>query len=477
MSPIPALSFRSALSATRECAPQSCHICDEALSRIVVATDFAVRYGGVPANGLPRNEDVVLYTRVEDATVPVLLGLYGDRNRVRSWLPGLPRRTNRESVERLLASTKGPVQIVRPPCQEQTKTANVDLMSLPVLQATPRDAGPYLTAGVVYARDPQNDEIALSVHRMLVLDGTHLTMWMVPGRRLRALCHEAVMRGERLPVSINIGAPPAAMIASALNTEFLPEGITKLDIAGALAGGPVTLAPAISQPTSVLAESEIVLEGYLDGAMADECVGRRAPDVSLPEFLGYDGTAKTNLPVVTVTAMSTRQSALYQAIIGPGREQSTILGLAGALSVVLSEARYEGCLIGDLYFSPAGGGMLLLIVQVRKDSPEADALLTRIARRIFEHHPFVELIIFTDEDVNITSEEDVFWAVTTRANLGTDCVTFSDFPRLAMDPSQREDWTVARGGNGLVGRTFIDATIPYRLRKSVSRSFPSMVED
>lgn len=477
MNETPALSFRSALSVTRKRAPESCHVCDKALPRSAVATDFAVRYGGIPANGLSRSEDVVLYTNVENATVPVLLGLYGDRNRVRSWLPGLPRRVNRESVERLLAGTQAPEQIVRPPCQDQTETTNVDLMNLPVLQATARDAGPYLTAGLVYAHGPQNGQISLSVHRMLVLDGTRLTMWMVPGRRLRAMYQEAITRGERLAVSINIGAPPAAMVASALNTEYLPDEITKLDIAGALAGGPITVAPAISQPTSILAESEIVLEGYLDGTMADECVGRRAPDISLPEFLGYDGTAKTNLPVVTVTTMSMRQSALYQGIIGPGREQSTILGLAGALSVVVSEEPCEGCMIRDLCFSPAGGGMLLLIVQIRKDSPQADSRLTRIARRIFEHHPFVELIIFADEDVNITSEEDVFWAVTTRANLGTDCVTFPDFPRLAMDPSQREDWTVARGGNGLVGRTFIDATIPYSLRKSVSRSFPSMVED
>lgn len=476
MSQNPALCMRGALSVTRERTPERYHVCAEPLSRTAVARDFAIRYGGIPANGLPRSEDIVVYTNVEGATVPVVLGLYGDRNRVRSWFPGLPRRVSRESIEYLLAARRAPEQVVHPPCQERTEAANVDLATLPMLQATPRDAGPYLTTGLVYAHDPQRGEIALSVHRMLVLDGRRLSIWMVPSRRLRAMHQETIARGERLAVSINIGAPPAAMVASALNTEFLPGGVTKLDMAGALAGEPITLAPAISQPTSVLAESEIVLEGYLDGTVADECIGGRAPDISLPEFLGYDGKAKTNLPVVTVTAMSMRQSALCQAVIGPGREQSTILGLAGALSVMLSEGRHEEGIIRDLYFSPAGGGMLLLIAQVRKDSPEADGWLTRIARRIFERHPFVELIIFTDEDINITSEEDVLWAVTTRANLGTDCTTFPGFPRLAMDPSQREEWTAARGGGGLVGRTFIDATIPYSLRKEASRSFPSMVE-
>lgn len=476
MSETPALSFREALAMTKKRTPERYHLCAQSLSRAAVAGDFAARYGGIPANGLSRSEDVVLYTNVENATAPVVLGLYGDRDRVRSWLPGLPHHADRESIERLLMACQAPEQIARPSCQDQTETANVDLACLPILQATPRDAGPYLTAGLVYAHDPESGEIALSVHRMLVLDSTHLTIWMVPSRRLRAMYQETVARGGRLAVSINIGAPPAAMIASALNTQFLSEGITKLDIAGALAGEPIVLAPAVSQPTLVLAESEIVLEGYLDGTVADECLGGRGPNVSLPEFLGYDGAARTDLPVITVTAMTMRESALYQAVIGPGREQSTILGLAGALSVMLSDNSHEWRIIRDLYFSPAGGGMLLLIAKVRKGSPDADSWIARIARRIFEYHAFVELIIFTDEDINITSEEDVLWAVTTRANLGTDCRTFSGFPRLAMDPSQREEWTAARGGNGLVGRTFIDATIPYCLREHAARSFPSLVE-
>lgn len=54
------------------------------------------------------------------------------------------------------------------------------------------------------------------------------------------------------------------MLASALGTGFLPDHVTKLDAAGALADAPIALATALSRPTSVLAESEIVLEGFLD---------------------------------------------------------------------------------------------------------------------------------------------------------------------------------------------------------------------
>jgi 4-hydroxy-3-polyprenylbenzoate decarboxylase len=467
----PALSLREAVAAVRRDAPDSYHVCGAPITRDAVGSDFAARFAGIPANALARPEHIAVYTDLEGSDMPLVLGAYGDAERVRGWLPGLARRTNRESVERLLAAVRAPETTRSPPCQQRVEKTDIDIGKLAV-QATPRDAGPYLTTGLVYARDEVTGEVALSVHRMLVLDKTRMTIWMVPGRQLGAMHKAAVERGGRMPVSINVGAPPAAMLASALGTRFLPKHVTKLDAAGALADAPIALAPAVSQPTSVLAESEIVLEGFLDDGVADESVDGK-PDVSLPEFLGYDGDARSDLPVVTVTAMTMRREAMIQGCIGPGREQSVILGLAGELSVALSGDDADWRMIRDLHFSPAGGGMLLLFVQVRKASAEADRGLAQIAKRIFEQHPFVKLIIATDEDIDITSTEDVLWAVTTRCNLGIDSRTFLGFKPLPMDPSQGPDWTKARGRDGAAGPTFIDATIPYRLRHAVTRSFRS----
>lgn len=472
----PALAVRDAVAMVRQHTPARYHVRTSALSHAEIASDFAAYFAGVPANSLTRTEDVALYPAADGAGLPVLLGLYGDASRVRSWLPGLPRHTNRRSVGHLLSATRKPEVRTSPACQEVTTTDGVDLDTLPALRATPRDAGRYLTMGMVYAHDAHSGELALSVHRMLVLDSSRLTIWMVPGRQLRKLHEGTVHRDGQLPISINIGAPPAVMIASAVNSRFLSEGVTKLDVAGALAGEPIALAPAVSQPTLVLAESEIVLEGFLDTTVTDECVSGTA-GTSLPEFLGYDGAARTDLPVVTVTAMTMRRSAVYQAVIGPGREQSVILGLAGALSAALSGDDGDWRMIRDLHFSAAGGGMLLLVVAVCKDSPEADLRLPHIARQLFSQHPFIKVIIFTDEDIDVTSMEDVFWAVTTRSNLGTDCTTLPGFSPLAMDPSQSKDWAAARGSDGASGRTFIDATTPYWLRDRVVRSYPAIVEE
>lgn len=468
----PAHSVRDALAAMQLAEPERCHRYDRPISSAEVAGHFAAHHAGIPANGAPRSEDVVLYRRVEGSDLPVLVGLFGDPQRVRAWLPGLPARSDRGALDRLLAESVATAAVAAAPCQERVEQP-VRLSRLPALQATPRDAGPYLTMGLVQAGG--EDEGALSVHRMLIVDAGHLTIWMLPSRRLKALYQAALARGGRLPLTINIGAPPAAMVAGALSTRHLPRGRSKLGIAGALAGRPIAVSPAVSQPGSVLADSEIVLEGYLDGRLADECRQGTEAAASLPEFLGYDGRAQRALPVVTVTAMTMRADALYQAVIGPGREQSTILGLAGALTVALAADPLAAALIRDVHFAAAGGGMLLLFVQVRKTSAAADLWIGPVARGLFERHGMVKLIVFVDEDVNIASTEDVFWALTTRANLGGDCRTLRGFEALAMDPSQGADW-LKRRGCGPGTRSFIDATIPHALRMSVSRSFTMPAE-
>jgi 4-hydroxy-3-polyprenylbenzoate decarboxylase len=461
----PGLSARAAVTWVRRHTPTQWHEPASSFPADRVAADFAARYAGIPANSVARSEPVVCY-RVDGRSMPVLLGLYGCAERVRAWLPGLPRRIDRAGAEALLARSVPPVVVSQPTCHQRVH-ARVDLTRLPALRATPRDAGPYLTTGVVLAGAPGAAETALSVHRMLVLGRDKLAIWMVPGRALRRLHEAAVLTGRRLPVSINIGAPPAVVVASALSSSVLPADADKLHIAGAMAEAPVTIGRAMSQPVAVLAESEIVLEGYLDGTVTDESL-HGPPNVSLPEFLGYDGAAQPNLPVLTVTAVTTRRTPRFQAVIGPGREQSVILGLAGAVSVALTSGDADWRLIRDLHYSPAGGGMLLLVVAVHKDSSADDARLGGIARRIFEWHGFVKLIVFTDPDVDITSAEDLLWAVTTRANLGTDCATFAGFRPLGMDPSHQADW---HGTNGSAGRTYIDATIPYALRERTVRSF------
>ncbi|MGP4020973.1 UbiD family decarboxylase domain-containing protein [Saccharopolyspora sp. 5N708] len=421
-----------------------------------IGPDFAREFAGVPANSRARSEEVVEYTVEGEATARVLLGVYGDEDRVRGWLPGYPPRMDRMAAAELVGRSRPPVRGSR-----AARSREVDLRALPVFRVTDRDAGPYLTLGVVHARD--EDGCALSVHRMLVLDHNRLTVWMVPGRGLAELHARALRRGRELAVSVNIGAPPAAVVASAVNGRFLPPGVSKLDLAGALAGAPLRVASAETQPVEVLADAEIVLEGTLGPHTADEALGGEVRG-SMPEFLGYDGAGRPDLPVLTVSGMSLLPGAHYQAVIGPGREQSVILGLGGALSVALSARGEPWEVVRALHFGAWGGGMVVLAVALRKTSAVHDEVPALLAPLIFAQHPFVKLIVFADDDVDVRCAEDLWWAVATRTNLAADCVTLPGYPAVPMVPSEHPAWRPTSG------RSYVDATVPFRARALAERS-------
>ncbi len=424
------------------------------------AGDFAASHAGPPARPVNGDEPAVLYRLKKGGRL--LFGTYGNERQVRSWLPGLPARIAPDTVAAL-----APVAPIAEACCRRGYWPAPDLSRLPVPRITAADAGPYVTMGFVLADEPGGSGVALSAHRMLVLDDRHLGVWMLSGRELRRFAEQAAGAGRELPVSVNIGAPPAAVIASATAAGKLPARHDKLTLAGALAGAPLALGRGRLAGTRFFDSAEIVLEGALTGETAPEALGGLPPSISMPEFLGYHGTARAELAVLRIDAISARENAIYQSTVGPGREQSVILGLGGALALALGIG--DDAAIHDLRFSHAGGGMLLLYVSLAEQTDIPRDALAALMRRMIAICPFIKTVVFVDCDVDPACEEDVLWALTTRCRLNDDCLALDGYPAVTMDPSQTDAWSVETGTEPV--RTLIDATVPVALRPHTERVF------
>ena len=141
-------------------------------------------------------------------------------------------------------------------------TAPVDLGAIPVMKHYPGDAGPYITAGIVFSRygGVQN----ASIHRMLVDGPDRLVARLVEGRHTYNLHRRALADGEALPVAIAIGVHPVVMLAASTR---VPEG-KELAYAAELLGGEL---PVRECGNGVLVpDAEVVLEGSIGPATADE---------------------------------------------------------------------------------------------------------------------------------------------------------------------------------------------------------------
>lgn len=429
-----------------------------------LALHYAHHHAGVPAVAATRDEPVVLYTGVRGARMPVLMGLFGRRARNRALLPGLAQ------LRRRIADWPTHGEAVRWAEPEGRSVVALDghpalTELLPVLTHTPDDAGPYITTGIVVAEGPQG-EVAASVHRLCVKGPHEVTIWMLPGRRLRQLYEQALAGGASgLPVSINIGCAPASYIAAALPSAALPPGHDKLRAAAVLAGHAVALARG---PDGALhfSDSQVVLHGRI--------VARTRPEAgsagcSMPEFLGCMGDAQAALPVIELSHAVLRREPIYQTLLGPGREQSEIQALGAEIALLARLPAYEGMEVVDAHCPSAGGGLLQLVLQVRGRPGAAE--MQRLRSDALRLAPLAKFIQVVDEDVDIHNPEDLWWALISRAQFDVDARFAEDQPGIPVDPSQRAAYRLGAYAGGRTTRVFLDCTVPPGQRAAFERCY------
>jgi gallate decarboxylase subunit C len=450
--------LRGVLNALAGCGHPTLTVGTGLLPKVEVAHHYQTHFATSPASRRTGDEPCVLYEGVS-GQMPVLLGLYGARCRNELLLHGSPgpaaARLSRKLSERL-----APVPTRNAKCHQVKRVER--LAALPVLTTTPNDAGPYLTSGLVCAVDSETGATNVSIHRMRVLDADRLTIWMLPGRDLDRLHQRALAAGRPLAVSINIGVPPAVYLTSAMSAPFIERGESELALAGAVQGRPVQTAKCKTNSALCIADSEIVIEGEITAETADEFADPVAR-WAMPEFLGYMGQGRAGLPVISVSGVWHREEPIYQAFLGPGKEQSELLALPTEAGMIarLNAAHDSELQILDAHYLAPGGGQLLLALRVRKLKEQADTM-ERLLRSIVQLHKLTKAVWVVDEDVDIHSPEDLIWASTTRFQPERDLYVRQGEPGFPLDPSQSAGYLP--GGQVVTDKYLMDLTAPTALR-------------
>src|SRR6478752_4112921 len=248
------------------------------------------------AAGLMKKLDggpAVLFAKVDGYEMPVVGNFLSCQANVEAAF-GVDFRGVREFVGRALGEPKPPVLVERAPAQEHVHTQNIDIgRMLPALHHTADDAGRYITAGIVIARDPETGVYNASYHRLMLAGPNRAAIQLDYGRHLRAAFERAQKNGQHLPVVVCIGSDLALHYTAATMGSQMPENADEIAVAGGLCGRPLPVVKAISQDLLVPAESEIVLEGRM---LVDETV----VEGPFGEFVGYLAPAD-HAPIFEVT--------------------------------------------------------------------------------------------------------------------------------------------------------------------------------
>ncbi len=444
-------------------------IVDREMSAVCEIPSHYANYGaGVPNVSNLNHGSPVIYNNVKGHSMPVLVGLFNSRAACSKMLGLDCEKVGRELSDYVIEGYH-PVMVDNPPCQENVITQDIDITrTLPVLTYTKDNAGPYITTGIVYAKDPETGEEDITIHRLCVQGKDTLTVYLIPGRHIEIFYRKAVKLGKPLPITINIGVDPAITLVSTFSYPVTLLGYNELNIAGALRKSGVQVAKAVTNEAKCIASSEIVLEGYIMPQEMPENISNPEGH-SLPEFLGYIGKAQKSLPVVKVTAITHRNNPIYQTIVGPGAELSNICGIATEASLFKCIKDSVTNKILNCYCSHCGGGKLTAFLQFRKDSEMDDAKTRQAGIAAFTAFHELKHVYLVDEDVNILDEREVLWAMTTRFQGTHSIISIPNLNCHVLDPSQTPEFSSDNTIQGTTYKTVFDCTVPYKLKNQFRR--------
>ncbi|MBI2880269.1 MAG: UbiD family decarboxylase [Candidatus Tectomicrobia bacterium] len=381
---------------------------------------------------------ILWFERVEGTGFPVVANVYGTRKRFAQAL-GAPEEDLLETWVRRDQNPLPPRALSSGPVQDCVWTGEeVDLFRLPLITHFREDAGPYFTAGVLVAKDPDTGARNGSFHRLQVKARNRLGTSLHSRRHLWSYQQRIEERGEPLEVAVVIGAHPLFCLGAGLWKG--PIQADEFEVAGSFLGEPLEIVPCRTVGLEVPAHAEVVLEGRI-------LPGVREAEGPFAEFTGYASRASTR-HVMEVTAVTHRRDAIFQDIVsGNSAEHTGLLRVPGECRIYQT---LKGVVptVRAVSYPPSGACRFHCYISMKKtaEGQAKSAIFAAMGEDLS-----LKWVVVVDEDVDVYNEEEVLWAVATRMQADRGLFVVPHSMGAILDPSS---------DRGLTAKVGIDATAP-----------------
>ena len=203
---------------------------------------------------------VLVFERVDGYDMPIVANIVASR-RALAFALGVPESALATEYARRIKEHIKPVVVTEPPFRHRVVTGDaVNLSSLPIPLYFPGDAGRYLTAGMLVARDPETGVETEGYHRFQLKGRTRMGVSLHSRRRMFEYQRRAEARGEPLPCAVVLGLHPLLSMGS---LAYPPPDVGKFEVVGGLFGAPLQVAACATVDLHVPAHAEIVIEGEI----------------------------------------------------------------------------------------------------------------------------------------------------------------------------------------------------------------------
>jgi 4-hydroxy-3-polyprenylbenzoate decarboxylase len=311
-------------------------------------------------------------------------------------------------------------------CQEVVRTSGFSLYEYPVLTCWPQDAGPFITLPMVFSRNPETGKRNCGMYRMQIFDERTTGMhWQTHKQGAEHYRRASAAGGvKKMEVAVAIGADPATMYSAILP---LPPDIDEMMIAGFLRSKPVEMVKCETVDIEVPANSEIVLEGYVElGELR-----REGPFGDHTGFYSLDD----DYPVFHVTCVTHRKNPIYATtIVGPPPMEDFYMGKA-IERIFLPLMKMQLPEVRDICMPAEGVFHNLILVSMRKSYP-GHARNVMHAIWGLGQAMFSKCIVVVDDDVDVQNVGEVAWKALNNIDPQRD-IEFALGPVDSLDHSSR----------------------------------------
>jgi 4-hydroxy-3-polyprenylbenzoate decarboxylase len=412
------------------------------LKRVKTQVDSNLEISEILSRVMYSNGPAILFENVKNYDMPVLANAFGSLKRLEI---GLETIDFTEIGQRIVDITKmemptgifdkirklpelSKMADIAPKLQKSGPVTEVtedapSFDKIPILKTWPKDAGKFITFGLVATRHPETGVRNLGVYRMQILDNTHALMhWQ---KHKRGAHHYDIKKdsGSKIEVAIIIGGDPATVFSAVAP---VPEGLDKYLFSGITRKTGIKTVKCKTVDLEVPANAEIVLEGYVDPSD----IRMEGP---FGDHTGYY-TPPEPYPVFTLTGMMRRQKPIYlTTIVGKPILEDAYIGKVIERSFLPLIKMFHPEVV-DFSMPASGWFQGMAIISIKKRYP-GQAKKVMMGLWGMGQLSLTKFFVVVDEDVNVHDLNDVIWAITTRADAARDTTIINNTPTDTLDPA------------------------------------------
>lgn len=403
----------------------------------------------------PQGGKALFFERVKGSQYPVVTNIFGSYERICLALETERLTDIAKRIEELLHQTPPqtlmeklallpklfemskflPKRVKKAACHEVIEKDNPDLSKFPIIKCWPGDGqissrqsvvenqqneGRFITLPMVFTKDPETGRQNCGMYRIHIYDKVTTGMhWHIHKDGARHYDKYKALN-KRMPAAIAVGSDPAVIYASSAP---LPEAIDEMLFAGFLRREPVELVKCITSDIEVPANSELVIEGYVDP-------GEARIEGPFGDHTGFYSAADY-YPVFHVTCITHRKDLIYPAtIVGKPPMEDCYMGKATE-RIFLPLIKLDFPEIKDINLPMEGVFHNAALISIKKSYPgHAKKIIHGLWGK--GQMMFAKLLVIVDDDVDVQDKSYTAWRVLNNVDWKRD-VVIADGPLDDLD--------------------------------------------